>query len=50
MENKYYVPQIEEFYVGFEYEMSDGYSHTKQVFPNPWWNNGGMGGFNTLKN
>lgn len=41
MENKYYTPEIEEFYVGFEYEMkerfTDGTVKTQEEFDNAKW-------------
>lgn len=49
MENKYYTPELREFHVGFEFEMDAGTGWSKQIFPNPWWNNGGMGGIDALK-
>ena len=45
MENKYYTPEIEEFHVGFEYEILNTDSNTEDVWkkttpdpylPNPW--------------
>lgn len=33
MENKYYTPEIEEFHIGFEYELNEGYSE----FISEWW-------------
>jgi len=51
MDEKYYIPEIEDFRIGYEYEMYEGFGWTKQVFPKPWWfNNGGMGTINVLKN
>lgn len=47
---KYYTPNINEFYVGFEFEMDAGTGWSKQIFPKPWWHDGGMGGINTLEN
>lgn len=47
-DKRYYTPNIEEFHVGFEYEMNNGHEWTAQVFPNPWWNDGAMGGINSL--
>lgn len=32
MESKYYIPSIEEFHVGFEYEITDGYEWVKKIF------------------
>jgi len=49
MESQYYTPTIEEFHVGFEFEMDAGTGWSKQTFPKPWWESGGMGGINTLK-
>lgn len=49
MENeKYYTPEIEDFYIGYEFEMEAGTGWSKQIFPDPWWNHGGMGGIDTL--
>jgi len=31
-EDKYYVPKIEEFHVGFEYEITTGYEWVKKIF------------------
>lgn len=31
-ENKYYTPEIEEFHVGFEYEITNGYEWVKKSF------------------
>jgi hypothetical protein len=32
MENKYYVPEISEFHIGFEYEITTGYEWVKKTF------------------
>lgn len=50
MQDKYYTPTIEEFHVGFEFEMYAGTGWSNQVFPNPWWIDGAMGGYKTLEN
>jgi len=49
MEAQYYTPTIDEFHVGFEFEMDAGTGWSKQTFPKPWWESGGMGGMSTLK-
>ncbi len=32
MEDKYYTPEIEEFHIGFEYEITTGYEWVKKPF------------------
>lgn len=46
----YYTPTVDEFHSGFEFEMDAGTGWCNQIFPNPWWNDGGMGGIKTLEN
>lgn len=50
MGDKYYTPDIAEFHVGFEYKMDVGTGWSNQIYPSPWWYNGGMGGIKTLEN
>lgn len=32
MSDKYYIPEIEEFHIGFEFEITNGYEWVKKVF------------------
>lgn len=44
----YYTPKIDDFFIGYEYEMDSGYDWCPQIFPAPWWHESSMGGIESL--
>lgn len=49
MEQQYYIPSLADFRVGYEYEMDAGTGWAKQTFPDQWFHDSAMGGFDELK-